>query len=110
MSMSDDEAQFDAGNAGSSYTYCVSAGSLKKGGYCMLKGHPCKISDVSTSKAGKHGHAKVYLSNYLRHPLLGKTYSLIKLMKIQLQHHTILKFQLFRRKSTLYWIFLVMAF
>jgi len=24
----------------------------------MLKGHPCKIVDVKTSKTGKHGHAK----------------------------------------------------
>lgn len=39
-------------------TYTESAGSLKKGAYVMLKGHPCKITDVSTSKAGKHGHAK----------------------------------------------------
>lgn len=32
----------------------------------MLKGHPCKITDVSTSKAGKHGHAKVYIYfNYI---------------------------------------------
>lgn len=58
--MSDDENQFEQGNAGSSHTYTESAGSLKKGGYCMLKGHPCKITDVSTSKAGKHGHAKVF--------------------------------------------------
>ncbi|CAK73661.1 unnamed protein product (macronuclear) [Paramecium tetraurelia] len=56
--MSDDENQFEQGNAGSSHTYTESAGSLKKGGYVMLKGHPCKITDVSTSKAGKHGHAK----------------------------------------------------
>jgi translation initiation factor 5A len=24
----------------------------------VIKGHPCKVSDVSTSKTGKHGHAK----------------------------------------------------
>lgn len=24
----------------------------------MLKGHPCKVMDVKTSKTGKHGHAK----------------------------------------------------
>ena len=33
--------------------------SLKKGEYVMLKGKPCKISEMSTSKTGKHGHAKV---------------------------------------------------
>merc|ERR1719217_1503811 len=26
----------------------------------MIKGHPCKVSDVSTSKTGKHGHAKCH--------------------------------------------------
>jgi len=24
----------------------------------MIKGHPCKVVNVSTSKTGKHGHAK----------------------------------------------------
>ena len=24
----------------------------------MIKGQPCKVADVSTSKTGKHGHAK----------------------------------------------------
>ena len=31
---------------------------VKKGSYVMLKGCPCKIVDVKTSKTGKHGHAK----------------------------------------------------
>ena len=26
--------------------------------HVVLKGFPCKISDISTSKTGKHGHAK----------------------------------------------------
>jgi len=26
----------------------------------MIKGRPCKVSDVSTSKTGKHGHAKCH--------------------------------------------------
>jgi translation initiation factor 5A len=26
----------------------------------MIKGHPCKVTDVSTSKTGKHGHAKCH--------------------------------------------------
>lgn len=55
--MSDDE--FQKGDAGSTHTYPEAAGSIKKGGYVMLKGHPCKCTDISTSKAGKHGHAKV---------------------------------------------------
>lgn len=27
----------------------------------MIKGRPCKVMEMSTSKTGKHGHAKVHL-------------------------------------------------
>merc|ERR1740138_1063514 len=27
----------------------------------MIKGHPCKCAEVSTSKTGKHGHAKAHI-------------------------------------------------
>ena len=27
----------------------------------MIKGHPCKVIDSSTSKAGKHGSAKAHI-------------------------------------------------
>ncbi len=37
------------------------AGDVKKGSYIMLKGHPCKVVDYSTSKTGKHGHAKAHI-------------------------------------------------
>merc|ERR1712118_165463 len=37
------------------------AGEVKKGSYIMLKGHPCKVVDYSTSKTGKHGHAKAHI-------------------------------------------------
>ncbi len=33
-------------------------GALKKGSHVVIKGFPCKIVDYSTSKTGKHGHAK----------------------------------------------------
>ncbi|KAG8847961.1 Eukaryotic translation initiation factor 5A [Tulasnella sp. 330] len=35
--------------------------ALRKGGHVVIKGRPCKIIDMSTSKTGKHGHAKVHL-------------------------------------------------
>ena len=41
-----------------SLTFPTSAGSIKKGHYMLIKGTPCKIVSVSTSKTGKHGHAK----------------------------------------------------
>ena len=55
--MSDDET-FDNVDSGASLTFPKQAGNLKKGDYVLLKGNPCKISDIAISKAGKHGHAK----------------------------------------------------
>ena len=45
-------------DAGSSLTIPMEAGQIRKGGHIMIKGKPCKVVDVSTSKTGKHGHAK----------------------------------------------------
>lgn len=36
-----------------------SMGSLKKGNYIIIDDTPCKITDISTSKPGKHGSTKV---------------------------------------------------
>merc|ERR1711998_515872 len=55
-----DEENFDieTTDAGASATVSVEAGQIRKGGYIMIKGKPCKVRDVSVSKTGKHGHAK----------------------------------------------------
>jgi len=37
----------------------VSVGTLKKGDTIIIDGAPCKITDTSTSRPGKHGHAKI---------------------------------------------------
>jgi len=58
--MSDDE-HFEQAGSGSALTYPIQCSALRKNGYAMLKGKPCKIVDMSTSKTGKHGHAKVNL-------------------------------------------------
>lgn len=58
--MADDD--FTSGDSGASATYPVQCSALRKNGYVMLKGHPCKIVDMTTSKTGKHGHAKVHLT------------------------------------------------
>merc|ERR1712166_1401539 len=61
INMSDDEYAIDAeGDAGSATTYPLEAGQIRKGGYIVVKGRPCKVVDVSTSKTGKHGHAKCH--------------------------------------------------
>ncbi|KAK4691029.1 translation initiation factor 5A, partial [Lecanoromycetidae sp. Uapishka_2] len=53
-----------APNAGASLTYPLQMSALRKGGYVLIKSHPCKISYQSTSKPGKHGHAKVNIEAY----------------------------------------------
>jgi len=36
----------------------VGVGSLRKGGYIVFEGEPCRIVDITKSKPGKHGAAK----------------------------------------------------
>ncbi|KAI0790919.1 eukaryotic translation initiation factor 5A [Abortiporus biennis] len=62
--MSDDEHHnhtFEQANAGASTTFPMQCSALRKNGHVVIKGRPCKIVDMSTSKTGKHGHAKVHL-------------------------------------------------
>ncbi len=40
----------------------VTVGSLKKGDTITIDNAPCKITDLATSRPGKHGHAKVNLT------------------------------------------------
>lgn len=35
------------------------AGDLRAGSYVLIEGAPCLVKDTSTSRPGKHGHAKV---------------------------------------------------
>jgi len=59
--MSDHDVTFETGTAGASLTYPMQAGEIRKGSYLMIKGKPCKCIEVSTSKTGKHGHAKAHI-------------------------------------------------
>ena len=60
--MGDDEQEetFESTDSGASHTYPMEAGQIRKGGMIMIKGRPCKVVDVTTSKTGKHGHAKCH--------------------------------------------------
>uniref|UniRef100_A0A8H7XP34 Eukaryotic translation initiation factor 5A n=1 Tax=Psilocybe cubensis TaxID=181762 RepID=A0A8H7XP34_PSICU len=62
--MSDDEQHnqtFEQTGSGASLTFPMQCSALRKNGHVVIKGRPCKIVDMSTSKTGKHGHAKVHL-------------------------------------------------
>merc|ERR1712004_519357 len=57
----DDEPTFESADSGASHTYPQQAGEIRKGSHLMIKGHPCKCIEVSTSKTGEHGHAKAHI-------------------------------------------------
>lgn len=53
--------QFESTDAGASHVYPMQCGDIRKGGYVMIKGKATKVIDYSTSKTGKHGHAKAHI-------------------------------------------------
>lgn len=60
--MSDyEDDTFEQSGSGASLTYPKQCSALRKNEFVMIKGKACKIVDMSTSKTGKHGHAKVHM-------------------------------------------------
>merc|ERR1712203_132053 len=61
MGAEEDDHTFETADSGASQTYPQQAGEIRKGSHLMIKGRPCKCVEVSTSKTGKHGHAKAHI-------------------------------------------------
>ena len=59
-----EDYNFEGTEAGAAQEIPMEAGQIKKGGYMNIKGRPCKVSEVSVSKTGKHGHAKCNFITY----------------------------------------------
>ncbi|KAJ1763037.1 translation initiation factor eIF5A [Coemansia sp. RSA 1591] len=55
------DVTFESTDSGSAMTFPLQCSALRKNGHVVIKTRPCKIIDMSTSKTGKHGHAKVNL-------------------------------------------------
>ncbi|KAJ3068157.1 Eukaryotic translation initiation factor 5A [Quaeritorhiza haematococci] len=61
MAEEEHHEEFESVGSGASLTYPMQCSALRKNGHVVIKGRPCKIVDMSTSKTGKHGHAKVHI-------------------------------------------------
>jgi translation initiation factor 5A len=57
------DATFDKVDSGASLTFPLSISDVKKGTHiCMGENRPCKVMEITTSKTGKHGHAKANIT------------------------------------------------
>jgi len=59
--MSDQDETFENTESGASLCEKTDTNRLKPGSLIMIKGFPCKVTDVTTAKPGKHGSAKVIM-------------------------------------------------
>nr|CAB3241968.1 eukaryotic translation initiation factor 5A [Phallusia mammillata] len=53
--------EYTKAESGASQSFPQQCSALRKNGHVLIKEHPCKIVEMSTSKTGKHGHAKVHM-------------------------------------------------
>lgn len=54
----EEQETFESVSSGASLSYPKQAGTIRKGQHVVIKGFPCKVIEITTSKTGKHGHAK----------------------------------------------------
>jgi len=52
----DDEPTFEEVESGASYTYPQQCGELRKDSLVMLKGKPCKVTEIKPTKTGEKAH------------------------------------------------------
>lgn len=61
MAEQDEDHTFESVDSGAAKTFPKQCSALRKNEFVMIKNRPCKIVEMSTSKTGKHGHAKVHM-------------------------------------------------
>ena len=61
----EEDHEFEGTSSGASDTFPQQCSALRKNGFVVIKGKACKIVEMTTSKTGKHGHAKVNLYLFL---------------------------------------------
>jgi translation initiation factor 5A len=59
--MPSEDETFENTDAGASMCEKTDTNRLKPGSLVMIKGFPCKVTEVTTAKPGKHGSAKVIM-------------------------------------------------
>lgn len=56
------DVNFSFALGSASLFYPAQASSVRKGGFILINGFPCKVVHMSTAKTGKHGGAKIHFT------------------------------------------------
>lgn len=57
------DPHFEKTDSGASKSVPISCSDIKKGSHVVMgEGRPCKVAEITTSKTGKHGHAKANIT------------------------------------------------
>ena len=58
------DADFATTHSGAAETYPKKCSDVGRHDFIMIRGRPCKVCEMSTSKPGKHGHAKIHIFGF----------------------------------------------